>query len=104
MQFVIEKLALINASICHFHLPFVTFVVLPLSCELTSINPADDTMTFAPASIPVAFISGFFELISILAGQAVVIFHRAIAARSSIFELASKLVSILEVDHTETKK
>jgi hypothetical protein len=104
VNFIIQKLAFVNTAIYHPHFTLVTLIILPNTTELTTINPGDHTKTLSFTCTPVTLISGLLELGSVLAWQTIVVLHRSESARSTIFKCSAELVTVFEIDHTETKQ
>ena len=103
VRLVIEELTLIYATINHAHLSLVAFIILPLTLEITSFYPANDSKAFTSACVPVAFISCLFVLGSVWAWQTVVVLHSSKSTRPTILKITPVFISILKVNDTKAK-
>lgn len=65
MDFIIQKLSLINTAVRCAHFTFMTLIVFPLTTELAAVNPANYTVTVPLSSAPVSLVSCLFELVSV---------------------------------------
>jgi len=103
VDFVIQKLSFVNTAVCCSHFTLMALIIFPFTAKLTPVNPANNTVTFPFSSAPVTLVSCLLKLVSVLAGQTVVVLHSTEATRSTILECTSELVTVFEVYHAETK-
>ena len=98
MHLVIQKFSLINVTINESHFSLNSSIVFPKTSEITSIRPSYCALTIPFPSFPLAFISSFLVLNSILAWKTMIVLHISEATRSAIFKRPSKFISIFEAD------
>lgn len=65
MDFIIQKLSLVNTAVRCAHFTFIALIIFPLATELAAVNPANYTVAVPLSSAPVTLVSCLFELVSV---------------------------------------